>query len=247
MAIRRMFSTRLLSSAKFLKMPISSQALYFHLGLHADDDGVVEAFPVIRTVGCTEDDLKVLVAKGFVTVLNDDLVTYITDWTENNNIRADRKIDSIYKDLLLQINPDAQIVERREKRVPEIGASGICQASDGQMPGRCQPDARIGKERLGKDRLGQDRSGERKSTRFTPPTLDEVREYCESRKSSVDPERFVDWYTANGWKVGKNPMKDWKAAVRSWEQRDKAERPAEKTREQLERERNDPYLEPLDW
>ena len=56
-----------------------------------------------------------------------------------------------------------------------------------------------------------------KTKRFTPPTVDEVREYCRERNNNVDAERFVDYYTANGWKVGKNPMKDWKAAVRTWE------------------------------
>ena len=56
--------------------------------------------------------------------------------------------------------------------------------------------------------------------RFTAPTLEEVKEYCAERKNNVDPERFINYYTANGWKVGKNPMKDWKAAVRSWERND---------------------------
>lgn len=54
------------------------------------------------------------------------------------------------------------------------------------------------------------------------PTVEEVQAYClEQGYSSVDPQRFVDYYTANGWKVGKNPMKDWKAAVRGWESREK--------------------------
>ena len=56
--------------------------------------------------------------------------------------------------------------------------------------------------------------------RFTAPTLEEVKAYCEERKNNVDPERFINYYTANGWKVGKNPMKDWKAAVRTWERND---------------------------
>ena len=115
MASRRMFSIRLINSARFLKMPISCQALYFHLGLMADDDGVVEAYNVIKSVGCTEDDLKILVAKGFVQVLNEDLVSYITDWSENNSIRADRKIDSIYKDLLISMRPDVNLIERRPR------------------------------------------------------------------------------------------------------------------------------------
>lgn len=53
--------------------------------------------------------------------------------------------------------------------------------------------------------------------RFVPPTVEDVRVYCQERKNKVDPERFVDYYTANGWQVGKNKMKDWKAAVRTWE------------------------------
>ncbi len=59
-----------------------------------------------------------------------------------------------------------------------------------------------------------------RAARFTPPTVDEVREYCRERGNSVDAERFVDFYTAKGWKVGKSPMKDWKAAVRTWEKGD---------------------------
>lgn len=55
---------------------------------------------------------------------------------------------------------------------------------------------------------------------FAPPTVDEVREYCRSRNNFVDPERFVDFYSAKGWMVGKNKMKDWKAAVRTWERND---------------------------
>lgn len=59
--------------------------------------------------------------------------------------------------------------------------------------------------------------GEKKQTRFTPPTVEEVRAYCRERGNSVNPETFVDFYTGKGWMVGKNKMKDWKAAVRTWE------------------------------
>lgn len=55
---------------------------------------------------------------------------------------------------------------------------------------------------------------------FTPPTLEEVSSYCRERGNSISPERWHDYYSANGWKVGKNPMKDWKAAVRTWENND---------------------------
>lgn len=59
------------------------------------------------------------------------------------------------------------------------------------------------------------------ATRFVKPSLDEVKAYCDERLSKVDPEQFFAYYEANGWKVGKNPMKDWKAAFRYWEKSEK--------------------------
>ena len=56
-----------------------------------------------------------------------------------------------------------------------------------------------------------------KRKRFIPPTIDEVKAYCEERHNTVDAEKFIDYYESNGWMVGKNKMKDWKAAVRTWE------------------------------
>ena len=75
----------------------------------------------------------------------------------------------------------------------------------------------------------------KKSKRFVKPTLDDVRAYCMERQNSVDPESFIDFYESNGWKVGKNPMKDWKAAVRTWERRDN-NRQRYKTRDERLRE-----------
>ena len=57
--------------------------------------------------------------------------------------------------------------------------------------------------------------------RFTPPSADDVRAYATEKGYTIDPEAFVDYYTANGWKVGKNPMKDWRAAVRTWIRKEK--------------------------
>lgn len=89
-------------------------------------------------------------------------------------------------------------------------------------------------DRLDKVRIGQDNKKtsahggahaceESKRTYFTPPTVEEVREYCRSRNNNVDPEQFYDFYESKGWMIGKNRMKDWKAAVRTWERgRDRA-------------------------
>lgn len=56
-----------------------------------------------------------------------------------------------------------------------------------------------------------------KDKTFKPPSVDDVREYCEERGNDVDPQSFVDFYESKGWMIGKNKMKDWKAAVRTWE------------------------------
>lgn len=66
--------------------------------------------------------------------------------------------------------------------------------------------------------------------RFVPPTVEQVRAYCEKRCNGIDPEAFVDFYASKGWVVGKSPMKDWMAAVRTWEQNRKSETKKEDTR-----------------
>jgi hypothetical protein len=149
MAQRRMFSKKIINSAKFLKMPVSTQCLYFHLGLNADDEGVVEGFNIMRMISATEDDLKILVAKEFVIVLNEDLVSYITHWNEHNLIRAERKVDSLYKDLLIRLT-DVEFLEGNRN----IG-------DESQMSPICQSNVSIGKDRLGKARLGKERYLER--------------------------------------------------------------------------------------
>ena len=147
MAQRRMFSKKIINSARFLKMPVSTQCLYFHLGLNADDEGVTEAFNIMRMIGSTEDDLKILVVKEFAIVLNEDLVTYIVHWNEHNLIRADRMVDSMYKNLLIKLSS----VEYLE--------GDVSYENESKMTTKSQANDSIGKVRLGKDRLGKDRLG----------------------------------------------------------------------------------------
>lgn len=65
--------------------------------------------------------------------------------------------------------------------------------------------------------IEKSKSEKGKAKRFTPPMLEEVAAYCKERNNNIDPQHFIDYYTSNGWQVGKNKMKDWKAAVRTWE------------------------------
>lgn len=96
-----MISKTVTQTQKFLRLPLETQALYFHLIQNADDDGVVEAFPVVRMIGSSEDSLGLLVIKQFIKPLNDEMVYFLTDFREQNTIRRDRYTPSVYKDLLV--------------------------------------------------------------------------------------------------------------------------------------------------
>lgn len=165
MADRRMFSRRIIESARFLRMPVSAQALYFHLGMQADDDGVVEGYKVLRMIGANEDDLRVLAAKGFAIILNEDLVTYLVDWIENNRLRPDRKSNSVYRDLLIQKVPDVVLIESKERAdrprevtVQSVDSNGTDMGRPTAVPGRTMDG--IGKDRIGKVSIVQDSTGE---------------------------------------------------------------------------------------
>ena len=93
------------------------------------------------------------------------------------------------------------------------------------MRKRCENDAKT----MRKHTINNDNNVNNSNNnmgRFTPPTVDEVSEYCQERKNSINPESFVDYYASKGWMIGKNKMKDWKAAVRNWERRQKKQDPA---------------------
>lgn len=222
MAERRMFARAVTGGARFLRMPVTSRLLYYDLGMAADDDGCVEAFAVMRMTGATEDDLKVLVSKGFVRVLNEDLVVYITDWQANNQIRKDRYHEGRYKGLIdceVGALPDNQVTTEWQPRVNQAGDD-------------LATEVRLGKVSIGKASIGEASTGEASTgepaqsakpparTRFSPPSVQEIEEYCREKGFLLDAERFVDYYASIGWRVGKNPMKDWRAAVRTWVKKD---------------------------
>lgn len=100
MANRRMFSNRVIDRASFLRLAPTTRLLYFDLGMKADDDGFVEAFTVMRTTGAGEDDLRTLESKGFIKIVDDDLLSWIPDWLENNHLRSDRYHPSMHHDIL---------------------------------------------------------------------------------------------------------------------------------------------------
>ena len=143
MAQRRMFSKKVTDTDVFLDMPLSTQALYFHLNMHADDDGFIDNTKTIqRMIGSSDDDRKLLVAKQFILPFENGVVV-IKDWRVHNYIRKDTYNQTMYPNELeqLQINDSGQY-ERQELVTYTERPRDV--------------DETLTQVRLGKDRLGKD-------------------------------------------------------------------------------------------
>ena len=215
---RRMFTQRIVDSDAFLDMPLSTQALYFHLNMRADDDGFINNPKKIqRMIGASDDDLKLLIAKRFVLCFESGVIV-IKHWRMHNLIRKDRYNPTQYQDELstLTIKKNGSYTDRLD-----------------QLATTWQPDGNqlATQDRLGKDRLGKvSEDSAPNSQRFVAPSVSEVKQYIEEKGYHVDAEQFVDFYDSKGWIVGKSKMKDWKASVRTWEKKVKQEQPAQHTK-----------------
>ena len=103
MANKRMFSVDVVETDAFLDLPPKVQALYFHLGMRADDDGFVSSpRTIVRTIGCNAGDLKQLEAAGYVTSFNSGVLV-VTDWKVNNFLRKDRHANTVHQSELAQL------------------------------------------------------------------------------------------------------------------------------------------------
>lgn len=142
---------------------------------------------------------------------NEDIIPFITPMP---TIQHNKPISKGGKHELSNISVICQKcnVSIRDKETGDLNNSLVVEkwneicASSGMYT---QVRKEIGKESIGKS----------KTKGFTPPSLEEVETYCRERNNGIDPQEFLDFYTSNGWMVGKNKMKDWKASVRTWERR----------------------------
>ena len=198
MAQRRMFNKTITNNDNFLEMPDSSQNLYFHLSMNADDDGFVDNWKsIIRMTGHKEDDLKILIAKQYIIPFVSGVIV-IRHWRLNNYLQKDRITPTNYKEEKALLSTDMNNVYNLDtKCIHSIDKNSIDKNS-------------IDKNSIDKKR-------------FVKPTLEQIKEYCLERNNNVDSERFFNYYEANGWVQGKSrkPIKDWKACIRTWEQTEK--------------------------
>lgn len=142
-----MFSPKIVSSDAFLDMPTSSRELYFQLGMYADDDGFVNPKRIVRMLGASEDDLKVLIGKRFVLPFDNGVVV-IKHWAINNLIRKDWYQETIY------------VEEKKRLKIKENGSYTELVTEFGNISAT---EVRLGKVRLGKD---IDTSGKKEFSTF---------------------------------------------------------------------------------
>lgn len=181
MAERRMFSKLIIDSDMFLDMPLSTQALYFHLSMRADDDGFVNNPKKIqRMIGCNDDDLKVLITKKFIIPFESGICV-IKHWKIHNYIRNDRYKPTIYE-------CEKQMLSDEKNKTYELISDGIPNVNQADTVGI--PNGYTGKVRLGKDRIDNSISKDILVSKNLIPIVEEWNNLNLSKVKSVKGNRL---------------------------------------------------------
>lgn len=143
MAERRMFAKTIIDSDAFLNMPLSTQALYFHLSMRADDDGFINnPRKIMRMVNCSEDDLNMLFYKNFIIGFESGIIV-IKHWKIHNYIRNDRYKETVYKEEKSQLETKSNGSYTIKPNLKEFGIPNGYQM---------EPQVRLGKVSIGKEK-----------------------------------------------------------------------------------------------
>lgn len=174
MAERRMFAKTIIDSDAFVSMPMSTQALYFHLAMRADDDGFVNSpRKIARMVGAADDDMRILIAKRYVLAFESGVLV-IKHWKLHNYIRKDRYNETLY------LNEKASLFVKNNGAYTDHDGGGAFKSLAPGLPepvelledGQPLVDHRLTQDRLGKDRLGEvSQVEDREDTGAAAPTL----------------------------------------------------------------------------
>lgn len=201
MAERRMFSKTIIDSDVFLDMPLSTQALYFHLAMRADDEGFVNnPKKVQRMIGASEDDLKILIMKRYILTFESGIIV-IKHWKIHNYIQNDR------------FKPTTYVEEKATLTLDEKKSYTECIHNVSKM--EAQVSIELGKVSIDKNNITCEPVA--RKSKFEKPTLEEVSAYCKERNNGIDAEAFIAFYESKGWLIGKAPMRSWKSAIITWE------------------------------
>ena len=209
-----MMSKSVIDTDMFLDMPASTQCLYFHMLLRADDDGFLKnAKTIMRTVGASPDDVKLLIAKKYLIPFDTGIMA-IKHWRIHNYIKKDRYKPTDCEEIkLLEVNEKGEYVLAEPVR-NQVGSSMEPQDRDRD---RDRLEIEIGKDRESSRKRSSANNSTTAAPKFKKPTLDELKAYIAENGYTFSAEAFMDYYESNGWKVGRNPMKSWQATCRTWQ------------------------------
>lgn len=226
MAERRMFSKSIIDSDLFLDMPATTQMLYFHLAMRADDDGFINnPKRIMRMIGAADDDMRILIAKKFV-ILFDSGIVVIKHWRIHNYIRSDRYKPSIFLEKN-SLHLDKGMVYQENSNYNHSGIPNDNQPDTNGIPDVNQTgdnmdtQVRLGKDRLGEDKLASYLSEKEKNSNFQQsdtPTIELIQAFAESESIQTDVKKFYDYYSARNWKNknGKSILNEWKIVLKRW-------------------------------
>ena len=155
MANRRMFAKTVIETDKFMGMPISTQCLYFHLLLQGDDEGfVANPRQIMRQLGASEDDMKILIAKEYVIAFDSGVIV-IREWFIHNQLRRDRFTPTVHKEKSMLNLSDDKIYRLLPSGVDSSGnqlATNGCQNANHRLPQYSRVEYRLDKYRIDEDR-----------------------------------------------------------------------------------------------
>ena len=157
--------------------------------------------------------LKTFEQFGMIEIINNTVT--IPNWGKHQNIDQIEARNAYMKNYMREYREKQKLISSGNANCKPNSKANVSEADKIRVEEIREDESREDKEDVTDINVGH-----KSSKRFTPPTLDDVSDYCYERGNAVDPQRFVDYYTSNGWMVGKNKMKDWKAAVRTWEQKE---------------------------
>ena len=189
MAKRRMFSLDIINTDNFLEMPATTQLLYFHLSLRADDDGFVSSPKrIIRLLGSSEDDLKILFSKQYIIPF-DSGICVIKHWKIHNYIQKDRYTATIYKE------------EKSQLREDENGTYNILDTKCIHNVSKMDTQVRLGKDSSGKEKIDKNRTNDKNMTR--EGLLSKVSNFGETPSQSL----ILNSFSKQKDTLTKNPIK----------------------------------------
>jgi hypothetical protein len=228
MAERRMFSKTIIDSDLFMDLPLTAQALYFHLAMRADDDGFIgNSKKLCRMLGVGEEDLALLIEKELLIKFDSGVVA-VKHWKVNNLIKNDRYKATIYqeeKSFLEVENNTYRKCEKKPRRAPQKDEKATLEPKWNPSGTHLEPQVRLGKDSIGKDSIGKDIKREKikreKAELSSPPSLEEVKEYGRSIGREDLADKFFKYYTATEWNDAKGKViNNWKAKYVSWSNRE---------------------------